>query len=274
VIVEHSGCRLACEVHGQGPPVVFIQGVGLPGRGWLPQLSELATSYQCLTFDNRGIGASRPAGGTPSIVGMAEDTMRIMDAMGWQSAHVVGHSMGGCIAMEVALQDRSRVRSLSLLCTVARGRDATRLTPHMLWVGIRSSVGTLRSRRRAFLELVLAPDELPMEERDALAIELEPLFGHDLARRPAAAFRQLRALQAWDCTTRLARLAGVPTLVASAAHDTIAPPRLGRAIAAAIPGAEYVELPDHAHGVTIRNAGVVNRMLRSHLDAAEVARTA
>jgi pimeloyl-ACP methyl ester carboxylesterase len=180
--VHHNGCELAWQVQGHGPPVVFIQGVGLHGRGWQPQVTELATHYTCLTFDNRGAGASLPAPRVLSMAAMTEDTLRIMDAVGWDSAHLVGHSMGGCIATELALRARQRVRNLSLLCTFARGRDATRLTKRMLSVGIRSSIGTLRSRRRAFLELVLAPDDLTPAERDALAVDLEPLFGHDLAR--------------------------------------------------------------------------------------------
>jgi pimeloyl-ACP methyl ester carboxylesterase len=267
--VHHNGCELAWQVQGHGPPVVFIQGVGLHGRGWQPQVTELATHYTCLTFDNRGAGASLPAPRVLSMAAMTEDTLRIMDAVGWDSAHLVGHSMGGCIAMGMALRARHRVRSLSLLCTFARGRDATRLTKQMLWVGIRSSIGTLRSRRRAFLELVLAPDDLSPAERDALAMELEPLFGHDLAYRPAIAMKQLAALRGYDATPHLHRLEGLPTLVLSAAHDAISPPAIGRALAAAIPGADYVEVAGQSHGVTIRHAREVNALLARHFAGAE-----
>jgi pimeloyl-ACP methyl ester carboxylesterase len=270
-VVSHNGCSLACEVRGRGDPVVFIQGVGLHGRGWMPQVTELAASHACLIFDNRGVGASLPAGGRLTIAGMADDTLRIMDAMGWASAHLVGHSMGGSIAMEMALQERSRVRSLSLLCTLSRGVDALRPSARMLWVGIRSSLGTLRSRRRAFLELVLAPGDLSPEERDVLAVELEPLFGHDLARRPPVVMKQLAALRDYDATPRLHQLEGIPTLVLSAAHDPIATPAMGRALAQAIPGAEYVEVAGQSHGVTMRHARQVNALLLRHLSAAGAA---
>src|SRR5690606_25616523 len=106
-----------------------------------------------------------------------------------------------------------RVRSLSLLCTVSRGADATRLSGRMLWLGIRSSVGPIRMRRRAFLEMVLPPSALAGTDSDALAAELEPLFGHDIGRRPPIAMKQLAALRAYDCTSRLGRLASIPTLV-------------------------------------------------------------
>jgi pimeloyl-ACP methyl ester carboxylesterase len=76
-------------------------------------------------------------------------------------------------------------------------------------------------------------------------------------------------MRAADATPRLAELAGVPTLVVSAAHDPIAPPRAGRALAAGIPGARYVEMPDASHGAPIHQAGQVNALLLDHLTAAE-----
>lgn len=267
--VEHRGCRLAYSVLGSGPPIVFIQGVGLHGAGWRPQTDELSSSYSCLTFDNRGVGESQPTGGRLSIAVMAEDTLRVMDAAGFESAHLVGHSMGGCIALQTALTARGRVRSLSLLCTVARGRDATRLSLGMLWIGIRSTIGTARARRRAFLELVLAPNDLTPSERDTLAVEVEPMFGHDLARRPPIAMTQLAALRAYDPRHRLAELGGLPTLVANATYDRIATPASGRLLAESIPGARYVEFGEHSHGVVIRDARRVNALLKEHVAAAE-----
>lgn len=251
--------------------MVFIQGVGLHGAGWRPQVDELSATHTCVYFGNAGVGASSPAEGRLSIRRMAEDTLRVMDAVGFESAHLVGHSMGGSIAVECALIARHRVRSLSLLCTFAVGKDATRLTGKMVWIGLRTSIGPARSRRRAFLELVLAPDDLSLPERDVLARELEPLFGHDLARRPPIAMKQLAALRAYDPSDRIAELAGIPCLVASATYDPIAPPDTGRRLASAIPGARYVEFPEHSHGVVIRDAARVNALLREHFAAAEAA---
>jgi pimeloyl-ACP methyl ester carboxylesterase len=106
---------------------------------------------------------------------------------------------------------------------------------------------------------------------DALAQELAVLFGHDLADQPRVAMRQLRALRAYDATPRLSELAGLPTLVVSGAHDRIAPARVGRALAAAIPCARYVEFPDAAHGLPIQRADAVNALLQEHLASADAA---
>lgn len=266
---ECEGCRLAYRVVGNGPPVVLIQGVGLHGDGWRPQVEALAEHHRCLTFGNRGMGASQPLGAPLSIEQMAADTLALMDALSWPSAHIVGHSMGGLIALQLALSARGRVRSLSLLCTFSRGADATRPTPRMMWLGMRSNIGTRRMRRLAFLEIVMPPEVLAREDRDALAARLEPLFGHDLGVQPPIVMKQLSAMGRYDATPRLGELAGIPTLVVTAAHDPIARPPLGRALAKAIPGARLVEFADASHGVTIQHASRVNALLRDLLFAAE-----
>ena len=267
--IEFRGCRLSYEVQGSGPPVVFIQGVGLHGRGWTPQVQGLRHAFRCLTFDNRGMGASQPVGAAITVPVMAEDALRIMSEAGWDSAHLVGHSLGGPIALEMALTSPARVRSLSLLCTVARGADATRLSRRILWLGLRSRIGTRPMRRRAFLRMVMPEAALRERDADALALELEPLFGHDLADQPPVAMKQLGALRAFDATGRLGRLAGIPTLVVSAAHDPIAPPRFGRALAAGIPGARYVGFADASHGLPIQHPDRVNALLAEHLAQAD-----
>ena len=267
--IGHRGCRLSWSVCGKGPPVVLIQGTGLHGAGWLPQVEGLADRYQCLYFDNRGMGRSQPLGERITVEQMAEDVQVLMDAQGWTSAHIVGHSLGGLVALCLAISAPSRVRSLSLLCTFARGADATRMTWPMFWQGLRTYIGTRRMRRLAFLEYVMPPHILATEDRDKLAERLPPIFGHDLADQPPVVMKQLAAMRAYDATARLAELAGTPTLVALAGHDRIARPELGRALAAGIPRSRLVEFPDAAHGVCIQSAGEINALLHEHFSAAE-----
>jgi len=267
--LEHRGCRLAYRLAGQGPPVLLVQGTGLHGEGWRPQVEGLVDRHRCLWFDNRGVGASVPAGAKITIEQMAEDAVALMDAAGFADAHVVGHSLGGVVAQQVALAARGRVRSLSLLCTMARGRDALSLSPSMLWLGLRTYVGTRRARRRAFLEMVVPPATLGREDRDGLAERLAPLFGHDLADHPPVVMKQLAALRAFDATPRLAELAGISTMVLVAALDRIARPELGRALAGGIPGARLVELADAAHGVPLEQPERVNALLAAHFQAAD-----
>lgn len=270
---DHRDCRLVYDVRGSGPPVLLIQGVATSGSGWRPQVEGLADQYQCLWFDNRGMGESQLVGLPLSVELMAEDARALMDAAGWESAHVVGHSLGGLVALRLALTCRTRVRSLSLLCTFASGRVAAPPTPGMIWLGLRTRLGTRRMRRRAFLRLVMSPEALAAANWDMLAGQLAPLFGHDLADQPAVTGKQLGAMRAYDATPHLGRLAGIPALVVSAVHDRIAPPRLGREIAAGIPGSRYVEIPAASHGAPIQCAHQVNALLLEHLAVAERGRT-
>ncbi len=267
--LEVDGCRLVYRVQGEGPPLVLIQGVGVHGDGWEPQVESLSSRYRCLTFDNRGLGRSQPAGGPLTIERMGQDVVALMDGLGWGTAHVAGHSMGGLIALEVGLAVRARVRSLGLLCTFARGRDVTQPTPRMIWSGWRMRGGTRATRRRAFLEVVLSPRTRERMELAAWAERLAPLFGHDLADQPPVVLEQLRALGRYDAVPRLEELAGIPTLVVAAQHDRITPPALGRQLAAGVPGAHFVELKDAAHGVPLEQPAVIARLLGEHLDDAE-----
>ena len=267
-LAEHDGCRLAYRVCGEGPRVLFIQGVGVHGSGWRPQTDELSARYSCLTFDNRGLGRSVPAGKVVTVERMAGDARAVLDAAGWPCAHVVGHSLGGLVAVQLALLARPRVRSLGLLCTFPSGRRAAPLTWRMICLGLRASVGFRRMRRRGFLRLIFPPGA---SIEPGAAERLAELFGHDLADQPPVAREQLRAMRASDPSPRLAELSGLPTLVVSAAHDPIAPPELGRALAAGIPGSRFVEIPGASHGLPITHADQVNRLLADHVSAVETA---
>jgi pimeloyl-ACP methyl ester carboxylesterase len=242
-VLRRVGASISYSKTGTGPPVLLIQGVGVIGEGWRPQVDGLSHAFSLITFDNRGIGASTRTAGRPlSIEDMAADALAILDAEEIGRCHVVGHSMGGLIAQHVALVAPHRVESLALLCTFPYGKCATRVTPRMLVRALRMRVGTRKMRRRAFLELVMSRTFLRTAPRARLAERLRPLFGHDLAEQPRIVVEQLRAMARYDMRDRLRELQSVRTLVLSAAQDRIAPAHYGRALAAAIPGAKYVEL--------------------------------
>src|SRR6266566_343021 len=114
--VLHGDYSLAYQVRGEGAPVLMIQG-----EGWRPQVDGLADRYRCLTFDNRGMAGSQPVGASVTVEQLTADALALMDARGWEFAHVVGHSLGGLIAQQLALTARARVRTLSLLCSFSRG---------------------------------------------------------------------------------------------------------------------------------------------------------
>lgn len=267
--LTHEGATLHYQPEGEtGEPVLMIQGVGVIGNGWLPQARLLRDRHRVVTFDNRGIGQSTPGTGPRlTIELMARDALAVARHAGWESFHVVGHSMGGLIAQRLALTAPGAVRSLTLLCTVSRGADAVRLTPAILSSALRLRVGPRAARRRAFLELIYPGAALVGRDCDALASELAPLFGRDLADQPPILMKQAGALRRHDCTPELSAITGIRTLVVSAAHDILTPARCGRALAAAIPGASYVELPDAAHGAPMHLPAVITSLIERTITA-------
>jgi aminoacrylate hydrolase len=271
--LERSDATVHYLTEGSGPPLVMVQGAGVVGGGWRPQIEALRHRHSIVALDNRGIGKSTFRGRTLTIDDMAGDVLAVADAEGFERFHLAGHSIGGLIAQAVALQARARVLSLALLCTFARGRDASRLAPDIVWIGMRTRLGTRAMRRRAFMQLTMPDAYLRTADQPRLAAELATLFGHDLADQPSIVMQQLRAAARFDVSSRLRELAGIRTLVMSARHDRIAPPRFGRALAAAIPGARYVEIDTAAHAAPIQCAGEVNALLAEHLAEAGNGRT-
>lgn len=270
--VEHRGCRLVYDVRGDGPPVLLVQGVGVHGDGWTPQTAALAARFRCVSFDNRGMGRSQPLAGPLTIEQMADDALAILDAERLDAVHLVGHSLGGLVALRLALEHRSRVKSLALLCTFADGRAAAPLTLRMVWLGMRTKIGTRRMRRAAFLRLIMPDAALAGEDVNELAARFAPLFGHDLADAPPVVGKQLSAMRKYSAAPRLGELAGLPTMVMCGAHDPISPPRVSRALASGIPDAKYIEYADASHGLPIQHADRVNAKLEEHFSACQLRR--
>ena len=255
---------LSYELTGNGPPVLLIQGCGVCGSGWEYQVAELSRSFQCLTFDNRGIGKSTADSSRLTIEQMARDAQSLMDAVGWESAHVVGHSMGGLIAEQLALDAPARVRTLSLLCTFARGFESVKATPRVVWLGIRTRVGTRAMRRRALLLMQFSTSYLRSHNIDQLADDAKRIIGRDLADTLPIMIKQLRAMLRHDPRARLHELSRIPTLVVTAAHDPVAQPSYGRGLSVHIPGSRYIEIPDAAHAVILQLPERVNQLLTEH----------
>lgn len=255
---------------GAGPPVLWLQGVGVSRRAWSPQTGELSSAHRCIAVDHRGIGGSEGALEGLTVDRMARDALALLDGLGLARVHVVGHSLGGVVAQRLALLAPARTRSLALLNTFAGGKDLARPSARLVWLGLQTKVGTRVMRRRAFARLVMPDAYVEARGIDAVVEELERVFGRSLAAPEVAdvADRQLAALRAHDERDRLAELAGVPTFVASGRHDPIAAPAHGRALAAAIPGATYREWEEASHALPIQLPEEVNRALAAHFAAA------
>ena len=247
--IERTGRPADAEV----TPVLLIQGVGVAGRAWRPQLRALGAEFPVATFDNRGIG--RSPGRPGDMIEMGQDVLEVLDRLDWPAAHLVGHSLGGVIAQQAALLAPERVRSLSLLCSFADGGVVFRPSLRSLWLNLRTVFGTAAMRRRAFFEMVSDPTIEPDEEA---IMRLEEIFERSLHELPQATMAQVWALFRTDMRPSLGGLE-VPTLALSARSDNVAPPSQGRVLADLLRG-RFVEV-DGGHACTIQQATEVNRVL-------------
>jgi pimeloyl-ACP methyl ester carboxylesterase len=241
------------EHAGQGEPVLLIQGTGVAGCAWKPQVDGLRDSFQLAWFDNPGIGQSDgPPGDMATMVAAA---VEVLDALGWSSAHVAGHSLGGVIAQRLVLDHPHRVRSIALLSTLAQGRATLSFAPGALWHQMKMLVGSHASRRRAFFEFVSTRE--PTEENIA---SLETVFGRSLADLPPAARAQVRALISADYRSELSAVT-VPAVVIGGEHDKPAPIEQSRVLA------KILNCPlhtfDSGHALPVERPEDVNAVLRA-----------
>lgn len=219
-VIDAGGLPIAFELRGTGTPIVLVAGTGYPGATWTPELVEsLAEHHAVLTFDHRGTGATPSTAGPYSTRGFAADALALIDALGLEAAHVVGHSMGGRVAQWMALDRPDRVRTLVLAATgpgeFRSDRPVTRGIPlHTAMAMI--DLGYEQYMREHIAATFFTP-EFVEARPDRVAWLVEAFW----ANRPSLEdyLRHVIARQAHQTLDRVARLA-MPALVMIGDRDT------------------------------------------------------
>jgi 3-oxoadipate enol-lactonase len=257
-----DGVRLAFGTRGsRGSPVLLVMGFGVPGRAWVHQVPALSARHRVAWYDHRGSGATEAAPGRYTMAGLAEDARLLLDHLGWDRAHVVGVSMGGMVAQELALRHRARLRSLTLIATHAGGLKARLPTVRGAGLFMEANTGNRQRRMWALARLLFPDDFLARCDRAWLDAVLEADFG----RPPPLSARcsQLAAVARHDTRDRLGCLDGLRTLVVKPGRDLLVRPVQSDHLARLIPGAGLLELPNAGHGVIRQcHAGLNEALLR------------
>jgi len=242
--VDASGTELHYLRAGEGEPLLLIQGMSATHLTWgRPFLDELEGSFDCIVFDNRGMGLSGPAEMPFTIADMAADTVGLLDALGLETAHVVGISMGGMIAQELALAHPERIRTLTLGATYCGGPEGTLMAPEDLqMLGAAMASGDPDQVFRAMWEINLSPRFREDDSRFAAFAEM----GAALPAPKEVILQQMRACGAHDTSQRLGTIE-LPTLVVHGDVDRLLGPGNGRQIASLIPAARLEMLEGIGH---------------------------
>ena len=236
---HRPGARIWWDQSGTGDPILLIMGHAYGGDMWHRVIPDLAASYRVIRFDNRGVGRSSDPAGPYPVPLMAEDALAVLDAAGAASAHVYGVSLGGAIALQLALDHPGRVRSVILGCTAASAEGVSR-SP--LLIRVRSLVPAAALNRVAW-KLLYGPDTpTGLRAEDQQIVRRTRCSGR--GRRG-----QLAGAASFDVTGRLAEIR-VPTLVLHGARDRIVPVASAQRLAGGIAGARLVMFPDAGHVYT------------------------
>jgi 3-oxoadipate enol-lactonase len=249
-----SPVDLHYTVHGRGTPLLLIHGLGSSGIDWDAQTAALAVDYQVIAPDLRGHGRSPRPAGPWSMRDFADDLLALLDRLGIESAHVMGLSLGGGIAFQLAVQAPQRVRSLVI---VNSGPELLpRTLGERLAIWKRYAIIHLLGMRR--MGAALAPRLFP---RDA---DLQRSFVERFASNDKRAYlAALRAFVGWSVMRQLGTIP-CPTLVVAADQD-YTPVAAKQAYVALLPAAQLAVIADSRHALPMENPAAFNRCVLSFL---------
>ena len=261
-VTAPDGARLHVLDQGRGDPILWLQGLNAPAAAWAVQLAHFSQTFRNIAPDLRGIGQSDAPPGPYSARGLAQDGVAVLDAAGVDRAHVVGLSLGGAVAQELALAHPGRVRSLAILASFAAQPPRSRALLEAWRALYPVAIADLRLRKAWELQAYawLFTDRFWRSEANVRAALR---FAVAQPPQPAQGFvGQVDAALSHDARERLAGVKA-PTLVIHGALDQLSAKENGEELARLIPGAELLILPDVGHAVNLEGQRAVNGALRA-----------
>jgi 3-oxoadipate enol-lactonase len=251
-----NGITIDYMVKGQGEPLIMIIGLGSDQSNWRLQTGLFKRYYRTITFDNRGVGKSDKPTGPYTIDIMAEDTIGLMDHLGISKAHIIGVSMGGMIAQELAINHPGRVDKLVLGCTFARRNGTSGFSPEVAkaleaYDGSSHELASLRNLVNAIIDLSFNKRfyrvfALPLMKVAIRSSALDGFVG------------QLEAVLAHDAADRLGNIKAL-TLVITGTEDRVIKPVSSEVIANLLSWAKLVKVEGGSHGFSGEMSSAFNR---------------
>ena len=258
-IFRVNDAELHYRVAGRGEPVLLLHGLGSAADDWLPQIEALRPSHRVIALDARGSGESRDLRhphGPFTVKQFAQDAATLLDALGAVPAHVVGLSMGGMIAFQLAVDAPGHVRTLTIV------NSAPALVPHTLAehaaVLVRQVVSKLLGPKQ--MAKLLAPKLFPRPEQE----ELRRAFLKRMAANDKDSYAAtLDAIVGWSVLDRINAITA-PTLIIASDQD-YTPVSAKEAYAKRMPNAQVVVVKDAHHAVPVEAPEKFNPLLAAHL---------
>ena len=245
---------LAYDDHGPGPVVVLLHGFPLNRKTWSAQETSVGSMYRVIAPDLRGHGDSAAPEGVYTMDVMAADVIALLDALQITEPVVLGGlSMGGYVALSLWAHYPQRFRALMLMDTRAAADTPEAARNREELARMVETTGSTKHVVDAMMPKLFS--EQTLTRRAALIPRVRAAMEHNSARGVAGTLRGLA--QRADRTALLPTIT-VPTLVLVGAHDAIAPPEESRKLAAAVPGAQLVIIPEAGHLAPLENPEPAN----------------
>lgn len=242
--IKANGAEFYYEVNGKGPPLIFISGYTRDNTLWIPILDFFTPYFKVITFDNRAVGNTKDDGRPFSIDLMADDVISLAEALNLKRPHIVGGSMGGCIAQSIGSRYSDKIGKLAILISSAKWRLA------MLF-----GIETLLNMRKAkvkqeyIIDTVLSSvfsDKFFQDSRKVdffrklLTINTQSVEDQE---------RQFNALKQFDGRKQLSKIKA-PTLIINGIQDVLALPEESQFLAENIPNSKWISC-NCGHGCTV-----------------------
>ena len=245
-----NGIEIYYEVHGIGEPLLLIAGLGSDSQSWLPVLQQLSQDYMVIIFDNRGVGRSTQDGVEISVELMADDVYELLKYLQVEKTCVLGHSLGGFIALQFALSYPDKVHSLILEATLDRS-PARNSSLYAEWIRILQQQG---ADRAWFMEIFKAIfSSRTLENEKFLEIMLKYSVEYPYPQKTCAFIKQIEALERYNASSELADVSQ-RTLILCAENDVLFFPCESRDSLGKIPASSCVIINEAGHALHVEQS--------------------
>lgn len=256
-VAQINDIALYYESSGEGEPLLFLHGLGSSTRDWEPQVSAFKDRYRCITYDVRGHGRSDKPPGPYSVRQFAADTTALLSHLGIESAHMIGVSMGGMIAFQVAIDAPACVKSMVIINSGPEVRTHSLKEKWAVWQ-------RLALFRLFSMEKIGETIGGRLFPEDGQAEMLAAFVSRWAENNKRSYLDATRALAGWSVRERIAAIQS-PTLVIAADQD-YTPVAAKEAYVRQMPNARLVVIPDARHAVNYAQPEKVNPVIQAFLE--------
>lgn len=261
--VNINNIKVYYEIHGSGAPLLLTAGLGCDSQDWTGIIEELSNHFQLISFDNRGAGRSLTPDKSFTILDMADDAVKLLDYLDIHSAHIIGHSMGGYIALQIAINYPEYVSKLILESTAPISSVRNNLLFKSFHKWLKNGMD-FESWIRAWSFWLFSPKRF--EDGEFINNYIKGALGYPYKQSIDGFNYQIEAISSFDVRKELGSIKA-ETLVIEGKEDMLILPREAKVLIDRIPKACFVEIEGAAHRVHTENPKIFNQTVLKFLSS-------